>query len=323
MEQRTSDIKLGLFAIVGTGLFVLGLLAFGARNLVQHATIFETYVDGDVTGLSVGSPVELRGVRVGKVKTINFSWNLYEENEPAYVVIRFEIEDSVTPLPPGKERSQMIKTAIQRGLRARLKSQGITGTSLLSLEYLNAAENPPVPYPWTPKYSYIPAAPSEFTELLAALEKTLHNLEKFDFHSVDQLLEGDLKAAGRTLDHVNEIDFRSMGTNANGLLVDLRGSNARLKMLIDTTRETEQKLKLEKLSSDLDGLVVDLQATVAGLRPGLSNIDFDALNQTLINARRALKTVDDAVAELKQYPSGFLFGKPPERIKLPQPTPPK
>jgi len=161
-------------------------------------------------------------------------------------------------------------------------------------------------------------APSQFTELLASLEKTLHHVEKFDFHSIDQLLEADLKSAGRTLDHVNKIDFRGIGTNANGLLVDPRGSNVKLKALIDTTRETQQKLKLEKLSADLDGLVVDLQQTVAGLRPGLSNIDFDALNQTLVNAKRALKTLDDAVANLKQDPSGFLFGKPPQRIKLPE-----
>ena len=34
---------------------------------------------GDVIGLTVGSPVELRGVHVGKVRSINFSWAEYVE----------------------------------------------------------------------------------------------------------------------------------------------------------------------------------------------------------------------------------------------------
>jgi hypothetical protein len=33
-----------------------------------------------------------------------------------------------------------------------------------------------------------------------------------------------------------------------------------------------------------------------------------------------MKDVDDVVQELKQYPSGFIFGKPPPRLKEVQPT---
>jgi len=44
-----------------------------------------------VSGLSVGSAVELRGVRVGKVTSIGFSWNDYQDASPGYVVVVFEI----------------------------------------------------------------------------------------------------------------------------------------------------------------------------------------------------------------------------------------
>jgi phospholipid/cholesterol/gamma-HCH transport system substrate-binding protein len=315
MSQPANDLKIGLFTMVGLALLAVGLAAFGARAYFIHASIFETYVAGDVTGLAVGSPVELRGVRVGKVRNVNFSWAEYVETQPSYIVVEFDMRDDVTPLPPGAARSQMLQSAIERGLRARLKSQGITGASMLSIEYLNPADNPPAHFPWKPKHTYIPAAPGQLSELLGSIEKTLRNVERLDFGAFNQLLQTDLKSVGTVLDHAKEIEFGAISTNANSLLTELRGSNSKLQSFIVDADGTVKQMKLVKLAHDLDGLVVELQGTVEGLRPGLANIDFDALNQTLANARRTLGDVDDALVELKQYPSGFLFGNPPPRVK--------
>jgi len=231
-----------------------------------------------VTGLAVGSPVELRGVRVGKVKSITFSWNEYMDTHPSYIVVEFEMRDDVTPLPPGKARSEMLQAAIKNGLRARLKAQGITGTSILSLEFLNPADNPPLQVPWTPRHTYIPAAPGEFSELLASIEKSLHNVEQLDFNSINQLLQADLKSAGHVLDKVDQVDFGALSTNANSVLTDVH-------------------------------------ETVGGLKPGLANFDFDALNQTVGSAQQTLRDLDEVLSQLKQYPSGFIFGRPPPPVK--------
>jgi phospholipid/cholesterol/gamma-HCH transport system substrate-binding protein len=190
----------------------------------------------------------------------------------------------------------------------------------LSLEYVNPEENPPVQVPWTPKHTYIPSAPGEFGELLASVERTLHNVESLDFNAMNHLVVGDLKSAGKLLDNAGQIDFGSLSTNANQLLTDLRGSNTKLKSLIQDADNTVQKVKLERLTHDLDGLVGQLQDVVARVEPGVANIDFDALNQTLTNARQTIHDMDDVLAELKQYPSGFLFGKPPPPLKGVEPS---
>jgi phospholipid/cholesterol/gamma-HCH transport system substrate-binding protein len=306
MSTPTNNFKLGLFTLFGLVILIAGILAFGARNYFEPTSTYETYIEGDVAGLAVGSAVELRGVRVGKVTHINFSWSEYQETQPNYVVVEFEMRDDVTPLPSGKARSEMLQTAINHGLRARLKSQGITGTSFLSLENVNPDENPPAQVPWTPKYTYIPAAPGQFGELLTSLEKSLHNVEHLDFTTINQLVQGDLKSAGRVLDKVNQVDFGSLNTNANSLLTD--------------ADDTVKKIKLEKLTRDLDGLAAQLQNTVAGLQPGLANIDFNAVNQTLVNAQHTIRDMDDVLTELKSYPSGFIFGSPPPLVKQVQPS---
>jgi hypothetical protein len=172
-----------------------------------------------------------------------------------------------------------------------------------------------VQVPWTPRNIYIPAAPGQFVEILTAIEKSLRNVEQIDFGDINRLVQDDLKSAGRVLDKADQVDLQGLSTNANALLTELRDSNIKLQSVIENTDDTIKKVKLEKLATDLDGLVTQLRTTVATLQPGLANINFEALNQTLANAKRTIRDMDDVLVELKQYPSGFLFGKPPTPLK--------
>ena len=228
---------------------------------------------------------------------------------PGYVVVVFEVNDDVGTLPPGRVRNEHLQAAVNRGLRARPKAQGVTGTSIVSLEFLNPAENPALKVPWTPRHTYIPAAPSQFHELLASIQTFLRNVERLDFGAINQLLQQDLTSAGQVLDRVKQVEFGSLSTNANSLLTEVRSSNTELKSFIGDTHETLRRMKLEKLTQDVDGLVGQLRETVGKVEPGLANIDFDALNQTLASARRTMGDMDDVLLEL-QYPRA-LFSESP------------
>ena len=75
-------------AIVGTLIYLGGA---GGDNDVVYA---ETYYDNPVTGLSVGSDVNLRGVKVGEVREISFIGSEYEEADgrdvpKIYILIAF------------------------------------------------------------------------------------------------------------------------------------------------------------------------------------------------------------------------------------------
>lgn len=321
MSTPANNFKLGLFTLVGVILLIVAIFFFGVRSYFQPTTLFETYFVGDVAGLTVGSTVELRGVRVGKVKKINFSWVEYQDTDPSYIVVVFEMRNDITPLPPGKASTEMLNQAIKRGLRARLKSQGVTGASFLSLEYLDPVRNPIAKIPWTPNNTYVPAAKSQFGELLTSLENSLYNFQQLDFSNINRLVQYDLKSAGRVLDKAGQVDFQGLSTNATSLLAELRTSNTQLQHLIGNTDNTISRMKLQKLSGDVDGLINQLQTTVGNLQRNLANVDFDALNQTLENARRALQQMDEVLSQLKQYPSGFIFGNPPAAIKNVQPSP--
>jgi ABC-type transporter Mla subunit MlaD len=313
--MKSNNFKLGLFVLAGMTLLVLGLLAFGAKGFLEKRELFETYIDDEVQGLSVGSPVELRGVRVGKVTKITFTWNEYPETRTNFVMLEFEVRDDVSPLPPGAERRKLIDSEISKGLRARVKAQGVTGNCILSLEYVNPANYPPLILLWVPRNAYIPSAPSQFNQLLASVEKSLRNLEQVDFGKLSRSVDAGLDSVQLVLKGAERIDFEGLSTNANGLLTELRDTNLKLRGLITSTQGTVKGLNLEKLSASADSLVTELRDTVQKLQPGLAALDFNGINDTLANARRAIQTFDEAMRGLKEYPSGFIFGGPPPPAK--------
>jgi len=317
MEAKANDLKLGTFVLFGFGLLCAGLFAFGAVTYFQRTILVETYVNGNVDGLSVGGPVSLRGVKVGKVTKIDFSWNLYSESEPRYVIIEFEVRRSIAPAAFGQDVAARIQSQVHSGLRARVNAQGFTGSSLLSLEYVNPAEYPPPVFPWTPRHICIPSAPSQFAEVLTSLQQTLQKAAQIDFASLSgslqrdlnaaerlmTRLEGDLGGAEKLIGHLDEVKYKELATSADGLITQLRCDL--------------NQMHLAKLSNDADELLVGVKGTMSHLDLVVANLDTGSLNDALANARLATKDLDETVRKLKQYPSGFILGRPPATVKLP------
>jgi ABC-type transporter Mla subunit MlaD len=115
--------------------------------------------------------------------------------------------------------------------------------------------------------------------------------------------------------NAERIDFEGLSTNANEFLVELRDTNKKLQNFIASSQGTIKELNLDKLSSSAENLLTELRETIQKVQPGLANFDFASLNETLVNARRAVQTLDEALRELKEYPSGFIFGGPPPPAK--------
>ena len=313
MDTKTTDFKLGMFVLGSLGLLCAGLTAFGAMSYFQKTIVSETYLADNADGLAVGAPVTLRGVRVGKVTRMEFSWNIYKHPEAKYVVVEFAVRDNISPNVSGKVFVERVQGEVQRGLRARVKAQGFTGSSLLALEYVNPAEYPAPPFPWTPRHVYVPSAPGQVGELLASLQKTLHNASQVDLNSLtgslahdlgdaDRLMkrvEGDLGGVEKLVGHLDEVNYHELATNADTLITQVRG---------DLTR-----MRLPKVSNDADELLIGLKGTISQLNVVVANLDTGSLNDALANLRLASKELDDTLHKLQQYPAGFLLGKPPLR----------
>lgn len=325
--MKSNDFKLGLLVLGGIVLLFGALFIFEGSRLFERKIVGETYVAGNVEGLRNGAQVTLRGVPVGEVTRINFTWNVYRQPEPRYVYVEFTIHGDVSLVLPGPRVVDQIEDQIRHGLRARVKSEGLAGATILALDYVsNPAQYPPLSVPWKPRHLYIPSAPSQMSEMFSFLETTMQHLKQLDFQQLASALDRDLTSAQRVIDHLDQANFGAIGTNANAiitrfdrveqnvdeLVTSLRGVSARLQ---DFVGQTPTNQNLQVIAAHTDALVGELRGAAGRLERVAANVDSAALNQTLSHARRAAADLEQAARALKQYPAGVLFGRPPPPAK--------
>jgi ABC-type transporter Mla subunit MlaD len=315
MSAKTNNTKIGVFVLAAIVLLIGGLLAFGAKSYFEKKALFETAILGDAYGLSVGSPVQLRGVPIGKVTRIDFAWNIYRQSQMSAIVVEFEIEENILPAESAKRQKELVQAATQKGLRAAVKSQGITGTSMLALENVDPTDFPSPAIDFTPRYNYIPSAPAQFTRMLESVEKTLEGLQKLDFAAVAGGLTNTLGVITMLTKKLKDLDLEGMVTNANVLLVDFRGTSTSLRTAVVDLSDTLKRMNLQAIGTNANQLLTGLQQSNGRLQTVLDNVGELPLKQTLGDLRQTLQDLNVVLVQLQRYPSGFIFGEEPKPAK--------
>src|SRR5262245_55305221 len=187
MSLKANYFKLGMIVIGGVISAVIILVIFGSGRWLQPKLTIETYFNESVQGLERGSKLKYRGVAIGEVTRIGFTYNKYQQDRPMadrarYVLVEAQIEPR---LLGGRgaagdiTRPETAKLEVDRGLRVRLAPLGITGTSYLEIDYIDPPP-PMLPIDWTPDNIYIPGAQSTVTTFVnnaISILDRLHNLD--------------------------------------------------------------------------------------------------------------------------------------------------
>jgi paraquat-inducible protein B len=325
MSAKANYFKLGLFIIVAVLLGVAAVLLFGAGRVFEKRMIIETYFNQSVQGIDVGSKVKFRGVPLGNVRKIDFTLNHYQLDKPRAArrsYVRLEIELKADAF--GNESENTIKKGIggevARGLRVRVTSQGVTGTSYIEIDYLDPARYPPLAIDWEPQHPYIPSAPSAFSRIVSSAEDFFTELEKVNIAKIATDVEDLITSA---TEKVNELPLGMLGTNANSLVAELRDSNQRIQKLLDGP-------ELKAILGDGSGAISSLRRTAES--PGLTN-SIAQLDRTLRRLDRVvigkdndlqlilenLRALTENLVQLsenaKLFPAQVLFGEPPKPSK--------
>ncbi len=322
MGFQTKYLALGWFVITGVALIVCALILLGSGRYLEERETFETYVDQSVQGLEKGSAVKFRGVQIGEVDVIDFTSRYYEqykkfENKKRYVLIRVNLK-------PGIFRSasssveEVLENEVKRGLRARLASMGLTGSSYLEMDYLNPETNPPLQIPWDPHYYYIPSAQAAFTRIISAAEEVLVNMRNIDFKA----LVGNLdELISESRDKLAELKINELIDNAALLVAEVRESNRMIQESIRGIKVSELSEntlaildKVDRLidSPKLRNLLGRLELTLHRLEQWVVIVQHD-LSDNLDNLGRLTDNLTELTEDAKEYPARILFGEPPPR----------
>ena len=351
MSAQANFFKIGLFVIGAAISLVFLLVMLGAGKLFQSKIVMETYFNESVQGLELGSKVKYRGVIVGEVKSIGFTYTRYQLDKPMADLLRYVmVEATILPRLIGGRagagdltRSDTANVEIEKGLRVRLAPQGITGTNYLEIDYVDPRTNPMLPISWQPDSLYIPSARSTVTQFVAAasdivehlrnidLDATIANLNKLlintnaRIEAVDtaQLSQRSARVLSKLETKLDQLPMDKLGADGAALLAELRQSNQRLAAILDDPalkRLPENAdatvLQAKKLIEDpnLASTIAHMQRTLARLDRIIGGGESD-LSTTLENMRQISDNLRDLTENAKRYPSAVLLGEPPPPIK--------
>jgi ABC-type transporter Mla subunit MlaD len=335
MANRALYARVGMLILLGIGLAVGFVLFLTSGRLSSSARVLETYVSESVQGLDVGAPVRYRGVQVGSVTELGLVSATYRrpDNVPfggsfQLVLIRFVVDREKI----GGESVPRVSEAVRLGLRARIAAQGITGVSYLELDFLNPERYPPLPIPWEPDYTYVPAAPSTVAQVRGAAEELIGRLARLPLESILTDLAGiaaNLNAQSR------EADLVAVLSEARSLISDLRQTLADSEVpatiqelrtlagdahrLLDgpETRATVNNISvasgdLRQALARLPAAVQALEATLRATRGASTEVQAE-LTPILRDLRAASAGLRDTTEQLRRAPSQAIFGAPPPR----------
>lgn len=301
MDAKPHYFRIGLFVLVAVVLIVVAVILFGAGLFTQNRLEIESYFVESITGLSVGSPVEFRGVRIGQVEDIGFVGSTYhlDPNVPtnavyaSYVRVVIGVLRSKLPEPDDPQIETLLTRMVKNGLRVRVSSNLLTQQAFLEADLLDPNRYPTASIPWTPKYPVIPSAPSEFTTIKDSIDKILGQLQAIDAKGLATSLEKVFTSMNTA---ITEADLAQLSKEARGLLqasrqkveeLQMAKINAAAERFLASLNHAVDDANVPQLSRQVRGILTQTDQKLAALNAQQINDDLE----------RLLKSLDRAVAD--------------------------
>jgi paraquat-inducible protein B len=286
VKTKVSPAAVGIFVLGALALALIALLSFGGMSLFNKPHRFMVYFDESIHGLDLGSPVKLRGVRIGRV--VDLAVNYDEVSNHSVVAVTCELNRNVITDEKGAQLkvtgSSDIQTMVDHGLRAQLGVLGLaTGLLFVELDFMDAAQNPPPKLLAPARYVVIPSIPSAISEYQASISEILADLKKVDFAGISREAKNLLTTANRK---IGDADVKGLG--------DKVGKAA------DAVTAFVESPEAKQAFVNLNEALVAIRAAVAKLDGQVEPVSAE-LKQTLANAQAALKTLESTANTTRRF----------------------
>ncbi len=231
-----------------------------------------------VRGLTVGAPVEFRGIPIGEVTAVSAQVDAktFEFSAPVTVVLdAVRMGVKFVDVAPGADvaliRRQVIDSLVAHGVRAQLRSGNLlTGALFVAFDFFPDA--PAAPVDWSEKPPRLPAIPGELEAIEASAASIIKKLDQVPYKQI-----GD--------------DLRKVMAELDRTLVGARGTLDHADKLVDSA---------DSLVGNADKLIEP---------NSLLGAELGGTLQEVSRAARALRVLADY---LEQHPEALIRGKPGE-----------
>jgi len=307
MRFERDDAKIGLMVFFAVAVFIGLLFHRSLTAIVKKETTFRVSLD-NATDIAAGTEVQLQGLRVGQVNTVELKKEGVEYSFTATFGILPEI-------------------VLWEGTKAVRASKGLGGT-FLDLQLPPPGERTKV----LVAGSTLPSeAGASIGTLMAEAQSLIHNLNQ----GVDEL-RGHLrqKGLGAVLDHpqVHKVlveldgtlkDFRKVAASGDALMKQGDGSLHSLDVSLAHMEKITGGIQqiLEKRGGSVDDILVNLASvlkqldTLSSELNGLMKTAGPELGENLKALHRNLQATEELIEILKAKPNRIVWGTPSKAEK--------
>jgi len=278
--------------------------------------------DGSVRGLTVGSPVEFRGIRIGQVLDINLE---YDSKEKAFrIPVLIEIEPERIKVFGEKDLSDqklMNNFLVEQGLRAQLKTGSlITGQLYVELDFHPDAA--PAQIIWEGRYPQMPTVPTSMEEITTSLTALLKKMEKLPIEQIGSDLRDTVQGAKRLVNSaelqesiaaLNQTlnQAQQFAASLNKVIApELRSAASNLNTTLDYTRQLARNFD-RTVVPELDATLKKAQSSLNAIQGSVSKdsqlyYELMRVFKELSGAARSIRVMADY---LERNPDALIYGK--------------
>ncbi|WP_062790002.1 intermembrane transport protein PqiB [Aquitalea pelogenes] len=160
-----------------------------------------------VRGLTVGAPVDFRGIVIGDVTSIGMEYDAPRKDFNMLVSIRIfpsRLLSLSRNLTAEKLHQLKLDKMVEHGMRAQLRSGSLlTGQLYVALDFFRDAK--PAQLLHRQGMDVLPTIPGDLEELQGVLQRIARKLDKVPFDSIGQELDGTIKELHATLNTVQQL----------------------------------------------------------------------------------------------------------------------
>jgi paraquat-inducible protein B len=306
MSQKANLTAIGGFVIFTLALVVAAVIYFGSGAIFKKAeSKAVAFFPGSIRGLSVGSEVLFRGVKMGEVTNIEVLFSAAENRYEVAVYLK-TYQDLVTVIDDDLDKvvdHVDVDEAIKKyGLKAQMVSKSlITGQQAIEVDFMPDKS-----------MRLVGLAPEEYKEIPTVkgdLQQLKQMIEGLDLQKLQTTVQKVLRSfnnlignpeIGETI-HQAKLglqDARVLVNNANKTVEDLRPSAVRLLSQADTALKTADSA-LSELKPTANKALQEIDKTFQTAR---NMIDDDSITrQNIDRALESLTQAAEAVRNLAEY----------------------
>lgn len=334
MAHRANTTLIGSF-IIGAIILGVGATLLLSGGLLGGKSHFVMFFTSSVKGLSVGAPVNFRGVKIGTVTDIRLL--LDPETQQVQIPVYVDLDQDRVSLIKGEDRVgykiRSMGDMIRHGLRAQLQMQSpLTGQLAVQLDM--HPDKPAKLMGTSEDLTEIPTIPTPLQEFTSKLEdfpfeKLLEDLARA-VQGIEKLVNGtELPQAIKQFDQTMK-DYSALAHQYDAIATDLRRTLDETRTTLHATQGLmgagEQLVEgsnglVQQLRLNADRLTASAESALGAIKITAENTNTllspDAqlhyqLMQTLKDIASSARALRQLTNTLEQQPEVLIQGKTKE-----------